>query len=187
MHERRGATTLTIGTNASLVRKLAAAFGVLVFMVVGTVVTGSTAASAHTVCSGSLIDTYHVRTSGTGTGDDHYATIQLYYSSADGGTNCASLEKVRWHDGTSRNDMYLEIGLCNFHGCPRPPESQLGTDHSPEGVGYRYYAGPVSRSSAANRCVYLSAHMWSDTDGDHSGTKASRTVSGVHGPGCPND
>ncbi|MBE1484826.1 hypothetical protein [Plantactinospora soyae] len=162
-------------------KRLLATLGVVLVAAVAGAVASAPAASAHEVCSGTRIDTYNVRTSGAGTGGTHYATIRLYYSSANGGTNCASLEKVRWHDGTTRNDMYLEIGLCDYSGCPRP--SVLVSNHSPN--GYLYYAGPVSMRSAAKRCVYLSAHMYSSRD--HSGTRASRTVRGVHGPGCPDD
>lgn len=164
-------------------KRLVAILAAVLFIPAGMLAAAPTA-SAHEVCGGSLIDTYNVRTSGAGTGGTHYATIRLYYSSVDGGTNCASLEKVLWH-GEKRNDMFLGIGLCSSHNCAFPGFSQSDHSLTKTPKGYLYYAGPVKAKGAANKCVYLNAHMYSNAD--DTGTQARRIVAGVHGPGCPND
>jgi hypothetical protein len=160
-------------------KRLLTTFGAVIAIMAGLLITAPTAsATVPGLCPGSEIDTYYVRVGGAGNTGTIYATIHLYYSSANGGTNCAILHKNRWHN-EKRNDMFIGINKCGTRGCTTGnnfAQSDHSLDQTPQ--GYFHYAGPVEVRQAAGECVYLSAHMWSNADA--SGTRAWRTIGGQH-------
>jgi hypothetical protein len=93
-------------------------------------------------CSGALIDTYQT----------NWGQVRLYYSSAEGGTNCASLVAQKY--AGQRHYMCVGIrkgslGQSCAHG--QPNTKSLNTGYFEE------YAGPVKVTHVDNACISLNA------------------------------
>jgi hypothetical protein len=97
----------------------------------------------HPTCVGSLVPP-------TG-GHDWYVgstkmgTLYVYYSNANGGTNCLWFQK-NYHRGTATS-MYMDIGVCGS-----TPSSSCTVRDSDSG-NFKYYAGRVIATGTANRCI----------------------------------
>ncbi|GAA3818788.1 hypothetical protein GCM10022206_66380 [Streptomyces chiangmaiensis] len=101
-------------------------------------------------CSGSLIDSYAVRTNG-GTGT-RYGTLYLYYSTANGGTNCAVT--VDTYFGTSVK-KYMEVYIWRCVAGTTAGQF-CDSDQSANDTGNYYsYAGPRSVTGTASRCIMV--------------------------------
>ncbi|AZP19360.1 hypothetical protein ACIGMX_12850 [Streptomyces aquilus] len=112
-------------------------------------------AAAEYGCPGTLIDTYNTPATG-----EVWAQLRLYYSSANGGTNCAVLLAKKYY-GTTH---YMEVGI-NISG-----SSNNKLDYG----AYKYYAGPVSVTSTNGHCIDLSGAE------DNGGVWAGRSLNRVH-------
>jgi hypothetical protein len=124
----------------------------LVFTVNGL----STSSVAHAAygCSGSLIDTYNVKTSSGVV----YGRIRLYYSSASGGTNCAVMVSTT-AGGYGVDGTYLSVHL---RRCAQtvPGSTCTVTAEKREAWYFIYYAGPVKVTSTAGRCVWVTGTVF---------------------------
>ncbi|WP_157848309.1 hypothetical protein [Streptomyces exfoliatus] len=136
----------------------------------GTLFSAQAATAAGYGCSGSLVDTYNVNT----TSGTTYGKIYLYYSTSNGGTNCAVVVDTYFGSSTLK-DMYIHIMRC-------PASTTPGSICAADGANpvdadrYYTYAGPVSVTSMAGRCVRISASL-SDTG---TSPTASRDTGAVH-------
>ncbi|EFL40079.1 hypothetical protein ACFTZ8_35545 [Streptomyces fungicidicus] len=115
----------------------------------------ATAGASEYGCPGSLIDTYNTPASG-----EVWGQLRLYYSSANGGTNCAVLLAKKYY-GKSH---YMEVGI-NITG-----SSNNKLDYG----AYSYYAGPVTVTSTNGHCIDLGGGE------DNGGIWAGRSLKGVH-------
>ncbi|GAA1182567.1 hypothetical protein F4556_001523 [Kitasatospora gansuensis] len=129
------------------------------------------AASAGTYgCGGSLVDTYDVRTSG-GT---KYGQVNLYYSTADGGTNCAVTIDTYFGSGVSK-DMNVVVVKC-VAGSAQGSMCDVGDSRIDRGY-YSWYAGPVAVTGTASRCVRVLGYIANPSD---SSAYASVATSAAH-------
>ncbi|MFD6193630.1 hypothetical protein [Streptomyces sp. NPDC060275] len=117
----------------------------------------SAAASAYG-CSGNLVGTYDVRTGG-GT---KYGVINVYYSSANGGTNCAAVVDTYWGTGTTKN-MIASIWKCKAGTVPGGGTCSIDTQDNDNGY-YSWYAGPVTVTGTASRCISVWGTIWSPSN-----------------------
>ncbi|MFC8532656.1 hypothetical protein ACFUJY_01665 [Streptomyces sp. NPDC057249] len=142
----------------------------LVVVLGGGIVTAPAASAAGYGCSGSLIDTYNVNTS-SGT---KYGEIKLYYSTANGGTNCAVT--VDTYFGSSvKKPIRINIIRCEASASAGSYCAAAGSmDDWDE---YYTYAGPVSVTSMSGRCVRLSGSV---TNPNNSTVSANRDTGAVH-------
>ncbi|GHD20226.1 hypothetical protein GCM10010313_52410 [Streptomyces violarus] len=106
-------------------------------------------------CAGSLVDTYNTPASG-----EVWGQLRLYYSSANGGTNCAVLLAKKYY-GTTH---YMEVGI-NISG-----SSNTKLDSG----AYSHYAGPVTVTQTNGHCIDLGGGE------DIGGLWAGRSVNRVH-------
>jgi hypothetical protein len=140
----------------------------LAFAAMLVTVEASPAAAASWGCPGSQIDVYDVSN-----GSVVYSQVHLFFSAVNGGTNCAVNVKVGSLYGAStwvgvaiqRCDSYSGGGVCQGPQIGDPPGSHV----------YLYYAGPVTVTQTAGKCVGL----WASTD-DRSGGYASFQANAVH-------
>ncbi|MER5682243.1 hypothetical protein [Streptomyces sp. NPDC002205] len=105
-----------------------------------------------------MIDTYDVRTSG-GT---KYGVINLYYSTANGGTNCAVVVDTYWGTGTTKN-MIANIWKCKAGTTPGGSTCPIDTQDNDNGY-YSSYAGPVTVTGTAPRCISVWGTIWNPSD-----------------------
>ncbi|MFE9600488.1 hypothetical protein [Streptomyces hokutonensis] len=93
-------------------------------------------------CAGSEIDTYNIKD----TDGSVWGTIHLYYSSADGGTNCA-VNVARKYSGQRH---MIEVVISD------------GSRTDADKNHYYYeYAGPVSLNKMSGKCVTVSGWVTS--------------------------
>lgn len=127
------------------------AFVALAVILGGSLVSAPSASAAGYGCSGSLIDTYDVRTNaGSGTLFGH---VYLYYNSSNG-VNCAvNVSNSAGGYGTAKY-MYMSINKCT----QTSPSStcSITTRDEDSSQFYTQYAGPVSVTSP-NNCILISA------------------------------
>jgi hypothetical protein len=107
-------------------------------------------------CPGSQIGSYNL----IGVNSEVWSTAYLYYSSADGGTNCAVLVAKKFAGTTHQMKVGIRLG-----------DGALKIDDG----NYEWYAGPVSKTSSNGHCVSLTL---SETD-PRNGNWAGRTVDDV--------
>ncbi|MGW1711407.1 hypothetical protein ACWCP8_39780 [Streptomyces sp. NPDC002206] len=129
-------------------RKTIAAFIGTLALFLGGVVMAPTAGAAGYGCSGNLIDTYDVKTSN----GVKYGVVYLYYSTANGGTNCAVTVDTYFGTSTSK-DMSIFIGRCAAGSSAG--SSCFQDQYTSDTGNYSWYAGPRSVTGTANRCVTL--------------------------------
>ncbi|WP_371597561.1 hypothetical protein [Streptomyces sp. NBC_00564] len=118
-------------------------------------------------CSGSLIETLSVKTlDGT-----KYGELKVYYSSANGGTNCAVTVDTRFSGTFKHMDAWVArcatnstVSLCNWDKA------------DPDSGTYQYYAGPVSITQTASRCIRAEGWIENPT----TGTDAYATLPRSH-------
>lgn len=140
----------------------------LAFAATLVTVEASPAAAAGWGCPGNQVDVYDV-----GDGAVVDSQVHLFYSAANGGTNCAVNVKVGSLYGAStwvgvaiqRCDSYSSGGVCQGPQIGDPSGSHV----------YLYYAGPVAVTQTAGKCVGL----WASTD-DGSGGNATFKANAVH-------
>ncbi|MFF7447570.1 MULTISPECIES: hypothetical protein [unclassified Streptomyces] len=113
---------------------------------IGGLVMAPTASAAGYGCSGNLIDTYDVKTSN----GVKYGVVYLYYSTADGGTNCAVT--VDTYFGT-RKHMAIFIDRCAAGSVAG--RSCASDQYDSDSGNYITYAGPRQVTGSANRCIKL--------------------------------
>jgi len=99
-------------------------------------------------CSGTLIDHYHRF--------NNAVTIYLYYSSANGGTNCAWAQKETRRGTADYMDIW--IGRCSTGNPSRCSLEDNITWSEPDYGYFRYYAGPVQITATAGRCIAI--YVW---------------------------
>ncbi len=124
---------------------------------------GLTAAESHAAssCSGRLVGSYELYAGGEAPDGYVHGQMDIYYSTADGGTNC--LVTRANNAGEGRKYMKAEIG----------PTDSAQTDVD---ENYYYsYAGPVVVTGTAGRCVTAYGEVIA-TDG----TSYRRALNGVH-------
>ncbi|MBJ6639685.1 hypothetical protein H4K36_20780 [Streptomyces sp. DHE7-1] len=117
--------------------------------------TATNASAAGYGCSGSQIDSYNTTANG-----DVWATAYLYYSSANGGTNCAVLV-ARKYAGVSH---YMTVAI-NKSGS----STWKGNDGA-----FSSYAGPVTVTGTDGHCINLKFAE------DNGGLWVGRDVNNVH-------
>ncbi|MCI3226289.1 hypothetical protein [Streptomyces sp. NP-1717] len=143
----------------------------LLLILGGGMISAPAASAAGYGCSGSLIDTYNVSTSG-GT---KYGEIQLYYSTANGGTNCAVT--VDTYFGSSvKKPIRIHIIRCEASAPPGAYCAASGGSVQ-DWDSYYTYAGPVSVTSMSGRCVRLSGGV---TNPNNTTVAANRDTGAVH-------
>lgn len=99
-------------------------------------------------CPGSLIESIPVVTNDSGF---RYGTLLVYYSSANGGTNCAVTYRSPGFSGKS--NMEAAVGRCRDSSTV----PLCSTDKSDVDNGtYGTYAGPVSVTQTAGHCIVAS-------------------------------
>ncbi|MFF4435044.1 hypothetical protein ACFYZ4_38515 [Streptomyces sp. NPDC001513] len=107
-------------------------------------------------CSGSQVGSYDLQGS-----DGVWSTSYLYYSSANGGTNCAVLVAKKW--AGTRHYMSISMKVPGKSG-PKENEGQFAS-----------YAGPVTQTGTNGHCI--SMILWENSpDNDH---QAGRPVDNV--------
>ncbi len=107
-------------------------------------------ASASESCSGALI--YHQALGASGKTGSTIAYIDVFYSSANGGTNTACLNKS--------GDLYAvksktEITIQRCGSYYRCPSTVRGEPRQSDAGQFSYYAGPVSVTGTRSRCVQV--------------------------------
>ena len=108
-------------------------------------------------CPGSLVDTY----TPANTLGDTQGSLKLYYSSANGGTNCVML----FDNAPGSHSMTVTLR-----------RSDLNYQGSDSGV-FETYAGGVLVPSTNGRCVFVSGVLWMGT---HSVDRFSVSKGPVH-------
>ncbi|MFI8769237.1 hypothetical protein ACIGN6_30625 [Streptomyces sp. NPDC053792] len=98
-------------------------------------------------CSGSLIDTRNVW-DGTKT----LGKLYIYYSSANGGTNCAVVVDTYFGSSVLKY-MAVDISRCATSAC-------TSTDRTQEQSDYFYqYAGPVTITGTDGHCITAGGYI----------------------------
>lgn len=92
----------------------------------------------HPTCPGSLAGAYDWKSGNTLLG-----TLYVYYSSANGGTNCLWLQKS-YHRGTP-SYMYVDVAVCSGSTCT--------VKDIDEGPDFKSYAGEVIATGTAGKCI----------------------------------
>ncbi|WP_051836323.1 hypothetical protein [Streptomyces sp. NRRL F-2580] len=113
-----------------------------------------TASAAGYGCAGNLKGSYNIMAHG-----EVWSTIQVYYSSGNGGTNCA-VNIARKYAG-QRTYMQVHIGRSNVDG-----EWVSDSGH------YTSYAGPVNVTGTNGYCINVAGEAGSP-DGSSAGDRFS--------------
>lgn len=122
-------------------------------------------------CGGSLIDSYDVRTNG-GTGTK-YGTLYLYYSTANGGTNCVATVDTYFGTGVKK---YMEAYIWRCVAGSKPGQF-CGTDQDDHDTGnFTSYAGPASVTGSASRCI----RVYGRIDNPNSSSVATASTTATH-------
>jgi hypothetical protein len=107
-------------------------------------------------CDGTQIDSYAVKTS-TGT---TYGYLYLYYSSANGGTNCAVTVDTYFGSGVKK---WMEV---NIYRCVAGKKAGQRCDiidtfdgSNSDFGNYYSYAGPRSVTGTASRCIMVEGRI----------------------------
>ncbi|MFJ3941786.1 hypothetical protein [Streptomyces parvus] len=102
-------------------------------------VSAPTASAAGYGCGGSLVGQYNIK----GADKSTWGTINVYYSSSNGGTNCA-VNVAKKYAGTPHG---MEVHL--FQGSRRADDRGK----------YSQYAGPVSLTGTNGKCITVSGEV----------------------------
>ncbi|KJK56416.1 hypothetical protein [Saccharothrix sp. ST-888] len=138
-----------------------------------------TASASSYGCSGNLVDTYDIKTNG-GTGTK-YGELNLYYSSANGGTNCAVAVDTHFGSGVTKYQG-VWIWRCTA-GSSAGDFCEYDQSDYDDGT-FAWYAGPATVTGTAGRCIRLfgridnptsSATADASTLATHCGQPTSRT------------
>ena len=162
------ATTMT-NLQATLKPRAVGAFLFALLLGCAVLVTGAAPATADASitangCSGSLV----------AYGANSIGELAIYYSSASSGTNCATTDRLGNAYGSSGTTSVWLVkctqtspaSTCTYSGT-YSPVSQTGT--------YSYYAGHVSVTGTANRCIGAKGDVYY---GSSHGTYWTKTSSG---------
>lgn len=110
--------------------------------------------AAQQLCSGSLIHSYDLFN-----GD---ITIEEYYSSADGGTNCALAIRNRYVG----NPVWMDLTIMRC--ATGNPNNNCNADLADRDYGeFGYYAGPVKVDRTNGECVMLRLNFDHDYNHEH--------------------
>ncbi|GAA5184177.1 hypothetical protein GCM10023322_25060 [Rugosimonospora acidiphila] len=136
---------------------------------IGLVTVSQAPASAAYGCSGTLIDTYTLKTSAL-EGNLTYGNIQLYYSSANSGTDCAVNVATTAGGAGHAKQMSVDIDKCDEDVPGICASSTFDGD-----VGqYLSYAGPVQVTGTNGHCVSLEGLIsYNDRTAQLKGTGAT--------------
>jgi hypothetical protein len=115
-------------------------------------------------CTGSLIDTYPVKSSV----GNHLSTIRLYYNSSTG-YNCASNVKTAYY---SQFKHFASISMYN-EDFREDDNNRPGYNNDYDAGNFQYYAGPV-KVYAKGKCVSLRAIT------NYYDERGIRDAAGVH-------
>lgn len=141
-------------------RKILMSLAVVVALVGGMNLAAAPIASAAASsygCSGSLVYSKNLTASG-----EVWSTFKLYYSSANGGTNCAVLVAKKF--AGTRHFMSVSLWV----------DGRSGTD-TDEGQ-FSSYAGPVTRTNTNGHCI--SGNTWENSP-TSTGPQAGMGVNSV--------
>ncbi|WP_100839609.1 hypothetical protein [Kitasatospora fiedleri] len=141
-------------------------------MLLGGISLAPQASAADTYgCSGSLVGTYDLKTdNGTGT---KYGELYLYYSSANGGTNCAAAVDTHFASGVTKYQaVYLWRCVAGTHAGDFCSYDQSDSDDG----NFTWYAGPAKVTGTANRCVMVYGRV----DDPNNSKVADTTVLASH-------
>ena len=127
--------------------RLGKAVAVLSIAAAASVIAPMNANAAEYGCTGSLIDTYSVK-SGVG---NHLSTIRLYYNSSTG-YNCAANVKTAYY---SQFKHYASISMYN-QDFREDDNNRPGYNNDFDAGNFQYYAGPV-KVYAKGKCVTIRA------------------------------
>ncbi len=141
-------------------RRRWAAMLVTPLLALGLVVLTPSGAWAAT-CGGSLIAHNPIK-NGSGT---VLGYVDVYYSSASGGTNCVRTNSAGPTYGVAKF-MLAKVYRCTGGAGSNCSDGSGGFDQRDEDKGtYSYYAGPVSVTGTANRCIsYVGLITWGGRD-----------------------
>ncbi|MFK0101677.1 hypothetical protein [Streptomyces sp. NPDC091040] len=108
-------------------------------------------------CSGSVVYSKNLMVESKA-----WSTAYLYYSSANGGTNCAVLVAKKW--AGTRHFMHISIQLSGVDSGLKKDEGQFTS-----------YAGPVTLTHTNGHCI--SGTMWENSPDDN--TQAGAAINKV--------
>ncbi|USX50019.1 hypothetical protein [Lentzea sp. HUAS12] len=144
--------------------RLGKAIAVLSIAAAASVIAPMNANAAEYGCTGSLIDTYAVKSSV----GNHLSTIRLYYNSSTG-YNCASNVKTAYY-----SQFKHEASITMYNQDFREDDNNRpGYNNDFDSGKFQYYAGPV-KVYAKGKCVTIRATTYYY---DEVGTRAAV---GVH-------
>ncbi|MFD4641565.1 hypothetical protein ACFWN2_29945 [Lentzea sp. NPDC058436] len=129
--------------------RLGKAIAVLSIAAAASVIAPMNANAAEYGCSGSLIDTYKVK-SNVG---NHLSTIRLYYN-ASSGYNCAANVKTAYYS-QFKHDASIQLLNSDWAEDNHRPGYNIDTDSGK----FQYYAGPV-KVYGKGKCMSVTAHTW---------------------------
>ncbi|MET7675684.1 hypothetical protein [Streptomyces seoulensis] len=153
-------------------RRVIATIGAIFAVIAGGIAFAPTASAAGYGCSGNLIDTYPAKT----TGGTQYGVVQLYYSTANGGTNCAVLIDTYFGSGVAKS---MNVGI---YRCVAGTTAGGNCDgknfdlHQLDSGTYTSYAGPVSVTGTSSRCISLLAYEDNPNSSDPNSFAGFSTV-----------
>ncbi len=126
----------------------------MVVSTAGLVLTGSAPAEAAS-CSGTLIRSYPVTSKTNG---QKIAELNIYYNSANGGTNSACMTHTNAAYGKNLSTG-VRIWKCgSYYNCNTVDPLGGGWAANDEGL-YAYYAGPVKVTGTKSRCIAVYAYI----------------------------
>ncbi|WP_030269543.1 hypothetical protein [Streptomyces sp. NRRL B-24484] len=141
-------------------------------VLVGGITLAPQASAASTYgCSGNLVDSYDLKTdNGTGT---KYGELYLYYSSANGGTNCAAAVDTHFGSGVTKYQSVF-IWRC-VAGTKAGEFCDYDKSDSNDGT-FAWYAGPAKITGTANRCIMVYGRV----DDPHNSKVAEKSTLASH-------
>jgi hypothetical protein len=145
-------------------RTMAALVGAVALLTGLVAGAGGTPASAATgECGGRLVGSYPIGSAGS---------VDVYYSSASGGTNClrAVTGGNAWGQGYRIGVGVAKSPSRGFPSEPRPPTDFCdymywrynwnGGNDAAECGPFDYYAGPIQITGTASRCIDFHGRIW---------------------------
>ncbi|MFD8010498.1 hypothetical protein [Streptomyces sp. NPDC058955] len=140
-------------------RRPIASLAVIAMTVAGLIGFAPSASAGDYGCAGSLVYSKNL----TGPGNEVWSTAKLYYSSANGGTNCMVLVAKKY--AGIKHYMYAMLRV----------DGRTGS-HVNEGQ-FAWYAGPVVRTNTDGHCV--SGGFW-----EYSPDNSIQTGAGFDSVAC---
>ncbi len=106
-------------------------------------------------------------------GPNPAAYVNVFYSSANGGTNCVKVNLAQGHEGATHR-IYVRIVRCNSGNpdaqCVTTEDSTYTAVDTDDGH-YKQYGGPVHVGDTAGKCIAFRVHVWKNgTQEGYQGT-----------------